>query len=70
MVMAKNQYSFRPFLIPLVIYITGVIIFAITVSYIDRARIIRDIDTRLINAASNIKFILPATFHDSAVDAK
>ena len=66
--MVNKQYSFRPFVVPLVIYVAGVILFAITVSFIDRARIIKGIDSRLIYAAQNAKFVLPERFHDFAVD--
>ena len=66
--MITRQYSFRPFVIPLVIYICGVIAFAFTMGSIDRARIIRDVDSRLIYAAQNARFVLPENFHDIAVD--
>ena len=66
MKMAKSQNIFRPFLIPLLIYITGVILFTIAISYIDKKRIIGEIDAKLIHAALNARYVLPENFHDLA----
>jgi len=64
-----KQSSLRPFLKPIIIYLVGVVIYALVVSYFDRNRIIRSIDERLLYAARNVKFILPDDFHDRAVTA-
>jgi signal transduction histidine kinase/CheY-like chemotaxis protein len=66
--MIAHQLSFRPFIVPFVIYLVGVILFAFTLNYFDRNRIMEDIDSRLVFAAQNAKFILPDNFHDVAVN--
>jgi signal transduction histidine kinase/CheY-like chemotaxis protein len=64
--MTIRQYSLRPFILPLIIYLAGVAVFAVTVSVIDRSRIMHEIDTKLLNAAVNAHFVLPEWFHDTA----
>jgi signal transduction histidine kinase/CheY-like chemotaxis protein len=64
--MTIRQYSLRPFILPLIIYLAGIAGFAITISIIDRNRIMHEIDAKLLNAAVNAQYVLPEWFHDTA----
>ena len=64
----KKPSSLRPFLTPISIYLVGVVIYSLVVSYIDRQEIINNIDARLLYVAKNIKYVLPHDFHDRAVN--
>jgi signal transduction histidine kinase/CheY-like chemotaxis protein len=64
----KKPSSLRPFLTPIIIYLVGVVIYSLVVSYIDRQEIINNIDERLLYVAKNIKYVLPHDFHDRAVN--
>ncbi len=64
--MEKVRLSFRTFLVPLLIYVAGVVAYAIYVGYQEKIRIMDEIDAKLIHAAENIQYILPDGFHNYA----
>ncbi|MEI7499335.1 MAG: response regulator [Bacteroidota bacterium] len=65
--MNQKQSSLRPFLTPMIIYLIGVAIYAVVVSYVDRNATVKNIDEKLLYVAQNVKFILPDDFHDRAL---
>jgi len=65
--MSKIQSSLRPFLAPMIIYLVGVVIYALVWSYIDRRNILHNIDEKLLEVAQNVKYILADDFHDRAI---
>ena len=62
-----RKSSLRPFLTPMIIYLIGVVVFVIAVSYIDRNKILQNIDETLLHSARSVRYILPEDFHDRAV---
>ncbi len=52
--------------VALLIYVVGVVCVAGTSYWLEKQRFMADIDARLLAAASNVPFILPADFHDVA----
>ncbi|MCK9203973.1 MAG: response regulator [Bacteroidales bacterium] len=65
----KNGFfSFKPFLSSVIIYLIGVLLYTLWTSYQEKKQIIDRVHTQLIEAASNIKNILPADFHDRALE--
>jgi signal transduction histidine kinase/CheY-like chemotaxis protein len=64
--MPSKKTSLKPFLLPLLIYLAGVVFFTVTVSYINRNQLMNEIDEKLIHAASGARFVLPEAFHDVA----
>ncbi len=56
----------RRFLTAMIIYTLGVLVIATASYWLERQRYMVDIDARLLAAASNIPFILPADYHDIA----
>jgi len=61
-------FSFKPFLSSVIIYLIGVLFYTLWTSYQERRRIIEQVHGELIEAASNIKNILPPGFHDRALE--
>jgi len=62
-------FAIRPFLIPLLIYFFGVGGYIVWSSLAERQRIIAEVNSRLLQAAKNVKHILPGDFHDRAQNA-
>jgi signal transduction histidine kinase len=60
------KYRIKPFLAAFLFYVLGVFIIAAVNYSQERERLLADIDTRLLAAASNIPNILPRDFHDIA----
>jgi signal transduction histidine kinase/CheY-like chemotaxis protein len=62
----RKGYLLRHFLVPIVIYLAGVVVYIAWNSYSDHARITQEVDTRLLQAAGYVKYILQEDFHDHA----
>lgn len=60
------KYRVKPFVAAFLFYVLGVFIIAAVNYSQERERLLADIDTRLLAAASNIPNILPSDFHDIA----
>ncbi|MBF0543769.1 MAG: histidine kinase [Candidatus Riflebacteria bacterium] len=54
--------------LPIIIYLVGVIIFTFLHNRKTQQTILDDIDKRLLQAAQSIKYILPSDFHDRAIE--
>lgn len=63
----KKGYLLKHFLVPIVIYLVGVLVYIAWNSYSDHKRITQEVDNRLLQAAGYVKYILPEDFHDRAV---
>ncbi len=64
----RKGYLLKHFLVPTIIYLSGVVVYIIWNSYSDHTQITREVDTRLLQAAGYVKYILPDDFHDRATD--
>jgi len=62
----RKGYLLKHFLVPIVIYLSGVLVYIVWNSYVDYSRITQEVDTRLLQAARYVKYILPDDFHDRA----
>lgn len=60
------KYRIKPFVAALLFYVLGVFVIAAVNYSQERERLLADVDTRLLAAASNIPKILPSDFHDIA----
>jgi signal transduction histidine kinase/DNA-binding response OmpR family regulator len=63
----KQAFSFRTFFLPLAIYILGVVVYVFWTNYIEKQRIINEVNARLVEAASELKGFLAPDYHDRAV---
>ena len=57
----------RIFILPIIIYLIGVIVFSILNYQNEKKKMIAEIDHQLLQAAKTLKFILPRNFHDRAL---
>lgn len=63
----RKSYLLKHFLFPVIIYISGVVLYIFWSGYTDNQRITKSVDQRLLQAAGYVRFILPDDFHDRAV---
>jgi len=72
MVFKLNRYRkarLKFSIVSLAIYIAGVILFSVWNFRYDKKLLLKKIDNQLYSAASNVKYLLPSSFFESAVDS-
>lgn len=63
----RKTYLLKHFLVPVIIYISGVFLYVIWSSYTDQRQITKEVDQRLLQATGYVQYILSADFHDRAI---
>lgn len=63
----RKSYLLKHFLFPVIIYISGVVLYIFWSVHTDNQRITKSVDQRILQAAGYVRFILPDDFHDRAV---
>lgn len=60
---------FRKFFIPIIIYFIGIITLLTVIFQEKKQSLLKTVDEKLIHAVETIKFVIPADFHDRAIDS-